>query len=274
MNEQRYILCYGFIGRIKLCFLLLPALLLAQEEVAFNEFDQYCVSYKWKEALVDQGTSDWESNWFLDGEQAAVSNDEKGMHFMAGPEEKNDAHHAVMWTKGSFKGDLRIEYDYVKTDQRKQWVTILYIQATGVGKEPYSKDIFSWNELRTVPSMRTYFNNMNSLHISYAAFGKDGIKYIRARRYPTNANTDFPNTLIEPSYNNLEEIFQDGINYHISVLKVDQKLFFKVEGDGKNWIFKWDLKQKDAIKEGRIGLRHMYTRSALYKNFKVYTREN
>jgi hypothetical protein len=42
------------------------------------------------------------------GEQkATITNRKDGMDFIAGPEAFNDAHHAVLWTKQDFKGDLR-----------------------------------------------------------------------------------------------------------------------------------------------------------------------
>lgn len=56
----------------------------------------------------------------------------------------------------------------------------------------------------------------------------------------------------------------------MTVFKTDAKLFFKVEGEDLTKIFVWDTSQLLPLKEGRIGLRHMYTRSALYKDFKVY----
>ena len=37
--------------------------------------------------------------------------------------------------------------------------------------------------------------------------------------------------------------------------------------------FEWDISEIAPISEGRIGLRHMFTRSALYKNFKIYTKQ-
>ena len=71
-------------------------------------------------------------------------------------------------------GDLKIEYDYTRTDNETRCVNILYIQATGSGKGPYALDISDWNELRKVPAMATYFNHMHAYHISYAAFPNSG----------------------------------------------------------------------------------------------------
>lgn len=37
-------------------------------------------------------------------------------------------------------------------------------------------------------------------------------------------------------------------------------------------VFSWDLSEIKPVTEGRVGLRHMYSRSAIYKNIKIYTK--
>tara|TARA_R110002049_G_scaffold181019_1_gene348048 strand:+ start:2390 stop:3193 length:804 start_codon:yes stop_codon:yes gene_type:complete len=258
---------------ISVIILLIPFLFYSQNSTSISEFEALNSSKNWKKEFKDCGTGNWKDKWFLDGEMATITNSKKGMHFSAGPEDKNDVHHAVLWTKESFEGDLKMEFDYTKTDTVYKNVTILYIQATGNGKAPFEKDITKWNHLRKIPSMRTYFNNMNALHISYAAFDPDGNEYIRARRYPTTEELGFKDLVIEPSYDNLNGLFKKNVTYHITVIKSNEKLFFKVDGNKTNQIFTWDLTGKEPIVEGRIGLRHMFTRSALYKNFKIYSRK-
>ncbi len=229
-------------------------------------------SIKWRLAFSYEGTKNWGDYWHLDGEVATVENTKEGLLYSAGSENGNDAHHAVLWTKKSFEGDVKITYDYTRTDKETRNVCILYIQATGKGEEPYVKDIFEWNDLRKVPTMRTYFNNMNALHISYAAFTNKGEKYdyVRARRYPTSDDVGFEDTKIPPSYDNVG-FFETDETYHITAIKTEKTLTFKVKGKSGEQVFSWDLTQVKPIKEGRIGLRQMYTRSAFYKNFKVYT---
>ena len=123
----------------------------------------------------------------LDGERAKVINSKKGMELIAGPEHKNDTCHTVLWTKQSFEGDILITYDYTRTDTTTRCVNILYFLATGLGTAEYPVDIALWSDKRKVPSMRTYFTNMNSYHISYAAFSANEYSgnndYIRLRRY-------------------------------------------------------------------------------------------
>lgn len=237
-----------------------------------SEFTILNNSKQWNLVLKDKGTKDWTKNWFLDGLVATVKNTKKGMEFSAGPEVRNDAHHGVLWTKESYAGDIKIEYDYTRTDTDNRWVNILYIQATGDGEGDYVSDIARWNKLREVPAMKTYFENMNALHISFAAYGNKGDNtfYVRARRYPKPNNKSFDVTKVEPSYDQ-KGCFKTGQTYHITVLKTYKELFFKMESIDGVELFTWDLSNVVPIIEGRIGLRHMYGRSAIYKNFKIYS---
>jgi hypothetical protein len=241
--------------------------------VSESAFDALNEQAGWNLEFEDKCTAEWKSKWALDGLNASLENSDKGLHFSAGPEFKNDAHHAVLWTKKSFEGDLKIEYDYTRTDSETKCVNILYIQATGKGEEPYAEDIFAWKSLREVPAMRSYYDNMNTLHVSYAAFvnSSDTSYYVRARRYPRPENASFNETKIAPSYDN-EGYFKTGETYHITVVKTNTQLFFKMEGKEISRLFSWDLSAIDPLSLGRIGLRHMYTRSAIYRNFIIYSK--
>lgn len=238
------------------------------QEREFSELE----NLEWKEVFLDVGDEDWQRNWFLDGEKASVQNRRDGMLFTAGPVERENASHAVLWTKKSFNGDLKIEFDFTKMDNATKAVNILYIQATGFEEGPYVKDIATWAELRKIPKMSLYFQNMNLWHVSYAAFSnsneKDKKDYMRARRYPVLKEKSFKDTEVGASYDNTG-LFKDGITYHMTVIKKGDLLMIRVEGDGKSEIFKWDFSHHPPIVEGRIGLRHMWTRSSRYANFSV-----
>jgi hypothetical protein len=224
----------------------------------------------WKMVFSDDCTDEWKKKWFLDGEIGTVKTGKEGMTLTAGPEFKNDAHHMVLWTKDSFKGDLKIEYDYTREDDENRCVNIIYIQATGSGKKGFEKDITKWNDKRKVPAMRTYFNNMNTYHISYAAFGNDGKatkSYIRGRRYMPNGK-GLKSTELEPEYWS-ETLFAKGVKHHITIIKKDREIYMKVENPYETAYFFLENKKFPVITEGRIGLRHMFTRSATYKDFKV-----
>lgn len=245
-------------------------------EVLLNYSESFLSANKpsnWKLVFEDEGTGDYKDKWYLDGEIAKVENSADGMHLQAGPEFRNDAHHMVLWTKETFAGDVKIEFDYTRTDNETKCVNILYIQATGKEEGEYKQDIFEWNNLRKVPSMSTYFKNMNLLHISYAAFPNDEKTqdYVRVRHYPVRPDRTFNELEVKPTFFDTG-MFKTGVKYHFTVIKADKKLYFEIRGDNKTKLYAWDISHLPELKPGRIGIRHMYTRSALYKNFKVYTK--
>jgi hypothetical protein len=240
-----------------------------------TEFEELNNSSDWNLQLDDPCTENWENNWFLDGLIAKVEQSDKGMNLVAGPVNRNDAHHTVLWTKQTFTGDIKIEYNYTRTDSQMINVNILYIQATGIGRDSFDVDISKWNKFREVPTMSKYFNYMNALHISYAAFEmvNDDPKadYIRVRKYPATEEIPFEDTEILPAYFKTG-LFLPGETYKITVIKTGSMLFMNVKGKKLKKLFSWGLPAENQIAEGRIGLRHMYTRSAMYSDFKVFVK--
>lgn len=236
-------------------------------------FEVEKASPDWELRLSDPCTGNWQDRWFLDGKLATISHDEEGMDFSAGPVNREDAHHAVLWTRAIFKGDLKIEYTYTRTDERVVNVNILYLQAQGTGEEGFDKDITRWNEFREVPTMSKYFTYMDPLHISYAAFpmvNEDPENdYIRVRKYPDVEG--FDKMWIAPDYFRTG-LFLPGVSYQITVIKTGSDLWFQVDGPKRPKLYSWKLEAGQSPLEGRIGLRHMYTRSARYSDFKVYTK--
>ncbi len=257
---------------ISIAFLLLSFGCWAQKSPDFKTLSTLT---DWKLQLSDPCTGNWQNNWFLDGKIARVEQDEKGMNFIAGPVNRNDAHHAVLWTQQSFSGDVKLEFNYTKTDNRIENVNILYIQASGIGTGVYDTDITKWNHLREVPTMSIYYNYMNPLHISFAAFPMVNTDpendYIRVRKYPVTEQRTFDQMEIEPTFFKTG-LFQPNVTYKITVIKTSTKLFFQVEGNQDKRLYSWDLKEGQSPEEGRIGLRHMYTRSARYSDFKIFTK--
>ncbi|WP_066631770.1 DUF1961 family protein [Labilibacter marinus] len=249
--------------------IVLVVLLSACQKTAKTELDQILQSVKKVEVFNDDFTQDWTKQWVLDGQRATVNNTDEGMDFFAGKEQGNDTCHAVLWTKKSFQGDLLLQYEYTRLDTQNRNVNIIYIQATG--EKPLDKNIHQWHKKRAVPSMFKYFHNMNTLHISYAAYpvaGSDS-DYVRARRYmpltktlgKTNFGQSFENT----------GLFKTNIPYQITIAKIGFDLFMQVQAnDGEATLYRWNYSDFPIVKEGYIGLRHMYTRGARYKNFKIY----
>ena len=230
-------------------------------------FEKAAAGTSWVEVSSDGCTRDWKAKWFLDGEVGTVTNSKEGMTLTAGPEFKNDAHHMVLWTKDTFEGDLKIEYEYTRLDEATNCVNILYIQATGSGDSPYAKDIKKWSELRKVPAMKTYYNHMNTYHISYAANPGTKKAYIRGRRYMPQKQ-GLKGTELKPDYST-PNLFATGVKHRITVIKQDRHLCMRVENPDQVAYFHMINPDLPVISEGRIGLRHMFTRSARYANFRV-----
>ena len=239
------------------------------EKLSEKELFERADANSWESVFFDAGTGDWTERWFLDGEIAQVSNSAEGMTLTAGPEVLNDAHHMVLWTKDVFAGDVKIEYEYTRLDDQTNFVNILYIQATGSGEEPYVDDIIEWNELRRVPAMRMYFDHMHTYHISYAAFpnNEDTTSYVRGRRYMPN-RTGLEGTALEPDYYP-QGLFKPGVPHQITVIKKSRDLSMRVENPDGIQYFHTGNPNLPEITHGRIGLRHMFTRVARYRNLRI-----
>ncbi|MCB0642841.1 MAG: DUF1961 family protein [Phaeodactylibacter sp.] len=248
---------------------LLPlAAQVSKPEAAFQHLNEL----HWKLRFQDDCTSNWQKRWHKDGERAHIVHSEKGMSYFAGTEAYNDSCHTVLWTKKQFSGNLKIEYDYTRLDTSiASAVNIIYLLASGSGEGPYKKNRFKWNELRRVPAMRTYFNHVNTYHISYAAFGNQHPEpdYVRARRYLPETGKGLEGTELQPEYLDTG-LFQPGVKHHITVIRHGANLYLKAENEKDNRIFWFDTSTLPPVNKGRIGLRHMWTRAACYANFKVY----
>jgi hypothetical protein len=244
----------------------------------------------WEEVLFDPCTGDWSDQWFLDGERATLRSNEKGMYFSGGPIANDSSCHAVLWTKESFSGDIKIEYEYTRMDCEKDGgVNILYILASGIDEGPYDKDIAEWSDRREIAFMTAYLWNMRLLHISYASFGSDapqGQDYLRARHYPSKAPG--PRNRFEPTFFKTG-LFKTGATYQITVIRKADDLFMNVEymrggaifdpnfnpeTDKISRLFHWDISESQPVSEGRVGLRHMATRASRYKNFRISGMKN
>ncbi len=228
----------------------------------------------WHQIWEDAGTQNWQDKWTLDGKKATIENTQDGMNFQAGPIFGENASHAVLWSRKSFQGDIKIEYDYTRLDNETKCVNILYLHATGSGEKPYSKDVADWAALREVPAMKLYFQNMHTYHISYAAYKNDNsankVDYIRARRYRPDGSKNLTDTDFKPDYFDTG-FFEKGVPHKITIIKKGDDLFMFIRNPEEEMLCHWNTAALPPVNEGRIGLRHMYTRSARYANFKVST---
>lgn len=268
--------CYSILCSKK-AVLWIPIMLLVSFSLTAktqqDKFEQLNGLQNWQLKFSDLGAKSWRENWFLDGEKAQVVHNKHGLELIAGPINRDDAHHAVLWTKQSFQGDLKIQYHFTRTDSEIVNVNILFIQATGIGTKEFSKDLTQWNDYRKVPTMSKYWLNMNAIHISLAAFpmvnNNPKNDYIRVRKYPAVNHNEFSKTEVNPALYNTG-LFKTGVTYKLTWIKANSQLFLRVEGDDIIKIYSWDLSSVEPTTEGRIGLRHMFTRSSAYKNFKVW----
>jgi len=115
--------------------------------------------------------------------------------------------------------------------------------------------------------MKMYFDHMHSYHISYAANPGTEKAYIRGRRYMPERQ-GLKGTALNPDYFT-PKLFATGVKHHITVIKKDRDLHMRVENPDQVVYCHMPNPDLPAITEGRIGLRHMFTRSARYANFRV-----
>ena len=229
-------------------------------------------SLDWQPTLVMQPDEDWSRQWFLDGEYATVNHRGGVLDFAAGPIAGDDAHHAVLWTRQSFSGDVKIEYDWTKLDRARSYVNILYVQASGEPAAGFAEDIAQWADERRIPKMSAYFGSMNTLHISYSATALQGAQeYVRARRYEPAKGVTLERTDLAPDYFSPGLFQRMGEVHHITVIKHGDDLFLDARTQERACLFHWRLDQARPVKHGRIGLRHMYTRHSSYRGFRVST---
>jgi hypothetical protein len=263
--KTRFVCCRG---ALFLCLILSRAF--SDDRLESEEFGKASQG-RWQEVFFDSCAGDWTEKWFLDGEIGSVETSEKGMQLTAGPRFFNDDHHMVLWTKKGFQGDLKIEFEYTRLDFETRCVNILYIQATGRGQEPYTEDISVWSELRRTPAMRMYFDYMNTYHISFAAFPNFGDvreQYIRGRRYMPDSGRGLKGTGLHPEYFP-KGLFEPGVMHRMTVIKRNGTLFMRIDNREQEAFFRMENPDLPPVTEGRIGLRHMYTRSGLYKNIRI-----
>ncbi len=225
----------------------------------------------------DPMTGNWQEHWFLDGTKATLEHRDGGLSFAGGTitkeqdKEQYHAHHAVLWTKQVFEGNLFISFEMTRVDTSGYGNTLLYIQAQGIGTPPYVEDIHAWKDLRMVPAMDKYFTYMSLLSVSFR-------ENIRCKRYPLQdtAGNQYDGALFQP----MEEY--DGIipgkTYAVEVEKRHPHLTLRLCDAANKQLLKecrWDVSRNPEaqmpriIQKGRIGLRHMSTKQVIYRNFKV-----
>jgi hypothetical protein len=115
--------------------------------------------------------------------------------------------------------------------------------------------------------MSMYYDHMHTYHISYAAAPGSDKEYIRARRYMPN-RTGLEGTELAPDYAP-KGLFEPGVPHQITIIKKERDLFMRIENADQVYYCHMTNPHLPVITEGRVGLRHMFTRSARYKNIRI-----
>lgn len=223
---------------------------------------------------------DWQENWFLDGKNAVLEHRDGGLAFLTTESgvDKNvdraafDAPHAVLWTRQEFEGDIRVSYTYTKLPGCG-WQKLIYVQAQGIGEEPYVPDIHAWRDLREVASMSKYFNYMNLIALSLR-------DEVRCKRYPWN--DVLRNQELESEYLPRAEIktMPIGRAFHVVVEKRSRSILLRITDAESGELaadHTWDLADEKVlnnrdpklVEKGRIGIRQMGGHKILMRDFKV-----
>ena len=92
--------------------------------------------------------------------------------------------------------------------------------------------------------------------------------YVRARRYMPETGQGLTDTALVPDHLGTG-FFRKGVPHQITVILKGDDLFMRVRNSDQNMLCHWKTDAFPEVEKGRIGLRHMYTRSARYRNFKV-----
>lgn len=226
----------------------------------------------------DAMTDNWQKNWFLDGKKAVLEHRDGGLAFIttASKVDKRvdraafDAQHAVLWTRQVFEGDIRITYTFTKLPECG-WQKLIYVQAQGIGKEPYVEDIHAWKDLRDVAVMSQYFMHMNLIGLSLRG-------EIRCKRYPWKdlvRDLEVKSEILPRGENKGMEI---GRELHVLVEKRKKSILLRIK-DVESGTYAvdhtWDLTQNlenrepKFVTKGRIGIRLMGGHKINFRDFKV-----
>jgi hypothetical protein len=227
----------------------------------------------------DPMTANWQENWFLDGERADLDHRDGGLAFLTSASKVDkrvdraafDAQHAVLWTRQEFEGDIRISYRYTRLPDCS-WQKLIYVQAQGIGEEPYVKDIYAWRDRRDVAVMSEYFKHMDLIALSLRS-------EVRCKRYPW---VDMEGNALESEFMPRAENkgLPEGHELHVLVEKRKESIRLRIKDveTGQYAVdHTWDLTDENVLKDrapkfvekGRIGIRLMGGHKILMRDFKV-----
>jgi len=107
-----------------------------------------------------------------------------------------------------------------------------------------------------------------SLIAAFPNTGDNRVQYLRARRYLPN-DAGLSGSDLKPDYYP-EGLFSSGVPHKIVVIKKARTIYMKISNTEQTYYCHFRNTDLPLIEEGRIGLRLMFTRSSLFKNFKIF----
>jgi hypothetical protein len=66
-------------------------------------------------------------------------------------------------------------------------------------------------------------------------------------------------------------LFKKGVPHKITIIKHGDDLFMHIRNPEREQLCHWRTDKFPPVTEGRIGLRHMWTRGARYRDFRIST---
>lgn len=227
----------------------------------------------WDLVWTDSGAENWSEDWLLFGspDRISVTNSPGGMTLRAGDGTDAKADHAILWSRRSFAGDLRVEWDYTVLDRYSSVVppggycSALLLYGHGIGSAEAPADLLAWSPQarQADTSGRTMSETTSGLQLNYAFVGDPRGNRVRLRVNPgyrlgaESAETDF---------------FEVGVPYHVAIEKHQATLSITVTESRSSRVFstRFDDPLLHQHSNGRIGFRNMNRRESVYANIRVY----
>jgi hypothetical protein len=226
----------------------------------------------WREAFVADHKRDWRAEWFLFGDPSrgiTVSNSAAGLTLRAGDGSDPRRDHAVLWSKRTFTGDVRIEYDvtvldgYASPPPKISYCSALLVHAQGATN--YPSDLAAWTAAQANADTSGNFVNTNTrgLQLNYAFVGD-----VRGNRLRLRVNPGYALA----GQSDITTLFRQGQTCHVSATKAGALLTVHVTDGKATFSHTFTDAGLAAHGSGRIGLRNMNRREARYANLRVYER--
>jgi hypothetical protein len=230
----------------------------------------------WHVVLSDDGTGNWKDNWFLFGDPSrgiGVTNSTEGMTLRAGDGTNPKSDHAVLWTKATFSGDLRVEYDFTVLDRYSTsipsngYCSAVLLYSRPSASAPFASDLADWPVARrnADTSGRALNEAVDGLQFNYAFNGDP-----RGNRFRLRANPGY--VLIGESVE--MKLFAPGIEHHVVVEKRGDSMTVSAAGsDGQRFAKTFSAPPLAKQSSGHVGLRNMNRREARYRNIRISSGE-